>query len=129
MEGKPGQPVGAAHHVHQQREHGHADDRRGERREHVGGQGEGPQQRQHAGDSDQEPQDGGTERETATGEDARDGGEQQGHQHHAADQDRLVLGAELRTAHSFMGVGVRSMTVDPTASTGEDAGFIAAATR
>ena len=34
-----------------------------------------------------------------------------------------------RTAHSFMGVGVRSMTVDPTASTGEDAGFSAAATR
>ena len=41
----------------------------------------------------------------------------------------LSLVPNSRTAHSFMGVGVRSMTVDPTASTGEEAGFSAAATR
>ena len=34
-----------------------------------------------------------------------------------------------RIAHSFSGVGVRSMTVEPTASTGEAAGTVSAATR
>ncbi len=32
-------------------------------------------------------------------------------------------------AHSCRGVGVRSMTVDPTTSTGDDAGAVSAATR
>ena len=34
-----------------------------------------------------------------------------------------------RIAHSFIGVGVRSMTVEPTARTGEAAGTVRAATR
>src|SRR6476661_62471 len=44
---------------------------------------------------------------------------------------RTALSAvpKLRTAHSFTGVGVASMTVDPTARTGEDAGSTKAATR
>ena len=44
---------------------------------------------------------------------------------------RIALSAEpnSRIAHSFSGVGVRSMTVDPTASTGEAAGTVRAATR
>ena len=44
---------------------------------------------------------------------------------------RIGLSAvpKLATAHSFTGVGVRSMTVDPTASTGEAAGLSSDATR
>ncbi len=44
---------------------------------------------------------------------------------------RIGLSAvpKVRIAHSLTGVGVRSMTVDPTASTGEAAGTVRAATR
>ncbi len=47
------------------------------------------------------------------------------------DPIRIVLSLvpNCAIAHSFMGVGVRSMTWDPTASTGEAAGFVNAATR
>ena len=41
----------------------------------------------------------------------------------------LSLLPKLRIAHSFIGVGVRSMTWEPTASTGEDAGLSSEATR
>ena len=41
----------------------------------------------------------------------------------------LSLSPNWRIAHSFMGVGVRSMTWDPTARTGEDAGFSREATK
>ena len=42
---------------------------------------------------------------------------------------RLSLLPNCRIAHSFSGVGVRSMTCEPTASTGEDAGSSSEATR
>ena len=44
---------------------------------------------------------------------------------------RMILSAspKVRIAHSFIGVGVRSMTPDPTASTGEDAGSVREAAR
>ena len=44
---------------------------------------------------------------------------------------RIGLSADpnCATAHSLTGVGVRSMTVEPTASTGDAAGFSQAATR
>ena len=41
----------------------------------------------------------------------------------------LSLVPKFRTAHSLSGVGVRSMTVEPTASTGEETGSRRAATR
>ena len=50
-----------------------------------------------------------------------------------ANTDPMRIGLSLvpnrATAHSLTGVGVRSMTVEPTASTGEDAGSVRAATR
>ena len=41
----------------------------------------------------------------------------------------LSLVPKFWTAHSFTGVGVASMTVEPTASTGEAEGLTNAATR
>ena len=61
--------------------------------------------------------------EPAPREQPRDRGEHQHAAHHRADEDPLVVAAELPIAHSFIGVGVRSMTWEPTASTGDDAGF------
>ena len=47
--------------------------------------------------------------------------------------DPIRIGLSLlpnsRIAHSFIGVGVRSMTVEPTASTGEESGLSTAAIR
>ena len=50
--------------------------------------------------------------------------------HDRADQDSLVVAdPNCRIAHSLSGVGVRSITCEPTASTGDEAGSSSDATR
>ena len=129
-DGEPGQPVGAAHHVHQQREHGRR--RRSPRRSRAPRRW--PARRAAAAPA--RPR----RRPAAPGSAAPRQERRRATTPATAVSSRVTsitlpmrIGLSLvpnsRTAHSFMGVGVRSMTVDPTASTGEEAGFIAAATR